>query len=343
MKFEHSFALVFVSVLVGVVAIFSSLFEKYTFLTAFQFAQSCSQTIGTFLSSPYHWTGIGVLSLVLLLSGYFVAKVLFSALKTHRHLHVFTAVKVQRLPPSLQFLITKHHILPSSVVLVKNAQPVAFVMGLFQSKIVVTSGLIKLLTPAELEAVLLHELYHFRYHHSLLLLGAEITASTLSFLPSLFDVLKSMKSHLEYAADSYAVSIQKTEHHLLSAIHQVMEYEQPQQFAPAFGITVVEQRIYKLTHRELVEPHVSNWRALVTALSILVFGLLLMVPAPIQATESDAVPLAVENCGDGLFCSIRCRNIESTNSSQEVTSPESQNFDLKMSPGLSLETFQSAR
>lgn len=337
MKFEHRFALVFGSVLIGVVAIFSSLFEKYTFLTAFQFAQSCTQTIGTFLSSPYHWTGIAVLSLVLILSSYFVAKVLFSALKTHRHLKVFTAVKLRRVPQHVQLLTRKHVIAAHTLVMVKNTQPVAFAMGLFHPKIVITSGLVKLLTATELEAVLLHELYHLRHRHSLLLLGAEITASTLSFLPSLFDLLKSMKSHLEYAADSYAVQQQHTEKYLLAAIQKVMAYEQPYRFEPAFGVTIVEQRIHKLTHHTLIEPSVSNSRALITAGSIFIFGLLLMLPAPtqVQAVEGEGGLISVENCGDGLLCSIRCRNPEPLYTSQEI--------ELKMSPGLSSEPPQSPR
>jgi beta-lactamase regulating signal transducer with metallopeptidase domain len=342
MKFEHSFALVFLSALVSVVAVFSSLFEKYTSQTAVHFVQSCTQTLSSFLSSPYHWTGISIFSLVFILSLYFGVKLLLSTFKTHLKMKRFTRLKVARVPRNIATMCRRRAIKPTDILIVKNAQPVAFAMGIFSQKIVVTSGLIKLLSSAELEAVLLHEHYHVRHRHTLLLLGAELISSTLSFLPSLFDVLNNMRAYLEQAADAYAVRTQATERHLLSAIRQVMAYDHPQHFSPGFAVSLVDQRISKLTHHHSIPCQVSKWRLAATLMSVSIFSLLLAAPPQTQATYTEPAQLSVENCGDGLLCSIRCLTLEPI-PTYSTESPPLHSSDPNLRPALSVESNQSSR
>jgi hypothetical protein len=92
------------------------------------------------------------------------------------------------------------------VFVVQSAEPFAFCYGFFQPRICLSSGLVELLSPHQLEAVLLHEDHHRRKYHPLRILFIEALSNMLFFLPVVREWGEISKVRLELAADGYAIS-----------------------------------------------------------------------------------------------------------------------------------------
>lgn len=98
--------------------------------------------------------------------------------------------------------------------LLDRAKPVAFSFKTFRSAIFLSVGMLDILTKKEIEAVLLHELYHIKSKSSLF----KFSSHLLKFSP--FSILKNFSTELseeEKKADGFVESMQKTAIHLLSA------------------------------------------------------------------------------------------------------------------------------
>lgn len=91
--------------------------------------------------------------------------------------------------------------LSARVDLVDYAAPLALCRGYLCPRIVLSSGAIALLSPAELVAVLRHELAHLRRRHPLQLLVARALAASLPFVPVLRELAAALPQAQELAAD----------------------------------------------------------------------------------------------------------------------------------------------
>lgn len=290
---------------------FAFLFEKYSYTTLYYVAQQCYQSLSSFFTSPFHLIGLCIFSIALSLSVVFLLKCLFSAWKTQQRMREFAHHRLPSLPRYLTQLCHRHSIDTTQVTVVKNQQPLAYAMGVFSQRIVLTTGLLKLLTKKELEAVLLHEKYHTLHRHGMMILCAEITASTLSFFPILHDTLHRMKASFELAADHYAQEIQGTGKYVYGAI---MAMTNPQRlatsvsFTPAFGVTVIEQRVQTLQHKALPTHLYSKKRLVCTVLSLFVLSTLVFFPTQQYASETVTQTLDGQSCIHTLQCSAQCQN-----------------------------------
>ena len=127
------------------------------------------------------------------------------------------------LPAHLQNQMTQHGIAPSSVVLVQSAEPLAFCHGFLEPKIYFSTGLVDLLSPAQLQAVLLHEDYHRQRFDPLRILVVRAISAALFFLPFVRDWRRLFEIKLELDADHYAVH-QTGKAALAGALHQLLNY-----------------------------------------------------------------------------------------------------------------------
>jgi Zn-dependent protease with chaperone function len=101
-----------------------------------------------------------------------------------------------------------------------TAKPLAFTAG---SAVHLSTGLMELLTPKELEAVLLHELHHVRRRHSFLKLSAFLARACSPI--AAFTSIPAVLAGEEAAADDHAARIQGTRRHLAAAKRKLSEYE----------------------------------------------------------------------------------------------------------------------
>lgn len=103
-------------------------------------------------------------------------------------------------------------------VTVDEAEPYAATVGLLRPRIVVSTGLVRSLTLAELRAVIAHEAHHAKERHPLRGLLWEAVRRALFFLPSLGDVAGHFALARELSADRAAVGTCRGSRPLASAL-----------------------------------------------------------------------------------------------------------------------------
>lgn len=101
--------------------------------------------------------------------------------------------------------------------------PMAITMGFAQPKIIISTGLIKLLTNDELKAVLTHETYHKANRDPLKLFILSLCASTIGYIPILKWFNEQYRIIQEVLADEFAIRKQETSVHLGSALLKMLK------------------------------------------------------------------------------------------------------------------------
>lgn len=116
----------------------------------------------------------------------------------------------------------KMGITAATVYVIDSANPVAFSYSMLKSKIFISIGMMDILSKKEIEAVLLHELYHIKHKSGLLKHASHIlrVASPIAA----FTVPAHDLDREEMAADAFAMHVQKTDKHLVGAIRKVEEF-----------------------------------------------------------------------------------------------------------------------
>ncbi len=203
------------------IATLITLFRKYVFLTFQHFVETCQQLVGTFSSSGTHFIGLMLVALTFLVAVIFCGKTLFSLLKTQKKIKNLLACKSNTIPNKLQNVLEKVGLGGNKVVVIQKQSKYAFSYGVRSQKMVLSEGLIRKLTSKQLEAVVLHELYHLENKHSFLLIFSEIISSTLFFLPLVKEINKKMKVVFEKQADAFTAFIQGDSIHLNKALLKV--------------------------------------------------------------------------------------------------------------------------
>lgn len=134
------------------------------------------------------------------------------------------------------------------IVCVQDRGIYAFCLGLWHSRICISTGMVWRLSRSELEAVLLHESCHMQNRDSLRLMVSRVVASGLVWVPIADDLRQRYHLSREFAADRKALTRVPVEV-LASALLQVLvgsgtvpRYE----FATVGALDVVRERIARL-------------------------------------------------------------------------------------------------
>lgn len=309
MQSEYKYLTFFVSTLLCIGIIFSFLFYKYTYLSLFHFAEVCSQSLTSFFTSWYHVTGFTILISILCLTGYLFLKFIFSTVKTEKKKKQFIASQLLRVPRYIKAILARHKIDQHSIVLVSKKASLAFTLGFFSQKIVLTTGLCKSLNEKELEAVILHEHYHLTNNHGLVLLIGKLISSTFFFLPFLKDAYMNMKTLFEYRADDYAHSMQNTKIYLISSINKISNHSHSFEFSPGFAVCTVEERLARLYGLKRSQSLFSFKKCLLTVPIVSLFTFLFALPIGAHINE----PTILESN------TTRCENNMSANAIQKMS------------------------
>lgn len=234
-----------------------------------------------------HFNPDGVLSSVILfIASISVSLALFQLVRfivSHKRLRQFQTDEV--LPDSLKRIIKKHNVSSGSVSVVRNIKLTAYTIGLFNPKIIVSKALIAKVSPAQLEAVVLHELYHLRSRHLLWLLLSKLVSSLFFFIPLVEYLARQLRTEFELAADAFVVEKQKTRDHLCGSLALNIQYADG--IIPHFATSPIEKRVEFLMGNKLSFEKISMRQLTVSLFSLaLMLGMAFVQPDRISANSS---------------------------------------------------------
>ena len=289
MKKEISYTLSILLIFTFSVFSLFVLFKKYSGLTFEHFRETCKVIASSFFSTGAHYIGFVLTAIVLAITLGLFLKTLFSYIKTKRKLEVLLQKQIFSLPQKLKIILERNDIPKDLVIIVEDGKDCAFTIDWFSPKIVASTGLLNRLSYCQLEAVILHEYYHAKFKHPLLLIVGEILSSSLNLLPILKDLTRKMRIVLEKEADKYVFEQQRTARHLNLALETVSSQNRFKIY-PNFS----KRNDYKL----------KRLNFLISMAVILAGFFLFKFPGDshtIQAQE----PSKTANCGENI-CSTHC-------------------------------------
>lgn len=132
------------------------------------------------------------------------------------------------------------------IIIVSNPAPIAITMGFVKPQIVISTGLISILTDDELKAVISHEMYHKNNRDPLKIFILSLCGSTIGYIPILKWFNHQYRIIKEVLADEFAISKQETSVNLGSALLKMLKVgkQEKMPFAYAsFADTSVNYRI----------------------------------------------------------------------------------------------------
>ncbi len=285
----------------------SSLFQKYTVTTANQLAAQCYQALGSFFSSSYHVLGISIFGLTIASALFLLLRVLSSTWKTQRKMAGFASERVEQLPSAVVTMCQKYQLPQRHFIVTTHQQPLAFTIGFFQPRIIISTGMIQAITTSELAAVMLHEYHHLRHHHGALLLISEIISSTVFVLPILKDLQQDMKAVFEYQADQAATAAQRTSTHVVSALEKLLKTPAEPTLFPAFALLQTPLRVASLRGRYRHQLHLNGQRVITSLTTVVGLLVLLSIPAPSPVQANTVITNNPKDCQTGQQCVINCQ------------------------------------
>jgi len=226
-----------------------------------------------------------------------VIKVLISVLKTNKKIKITVDCCAQKLPKKLVTIANKHSINESDFLLSCEQKPVAASIGFVSKKIIISSFLVKKLSPKELEAVVLHERHHSKFFHSSVLLLAETITEVFFFIPVLKDTLVILRTEFEKSADSAAVRYQKTNKYVKNALKKMIGLESNLSIYPQFAHYILTQRIDTLNNKK-TQMNISFKRTVLSICSFLFFFIIYSVNSryALASTINQKITCSLINC-----------------------------------------------
>ncbi|MDO8610469.1 MAG: M56 family metallopeptidase [bacterium] len=198
----------------------------------------------------------------------------------------------------------------NQVRMIRNHKPLAICFGIFQPKIYISTGLLKIVNAGELRAILTHEKYHLNSRDNLVMLMASVVQSLFPFFPIIKDFIKHYRIQRELEADTHAVTGHNDNKHLISALEKLIRNEPQYAFIGSSGLGVfdtLETRIRYLVYKTGYQPKVSIINSAISGIAL--FLLLFLSLVPVQATElHDRWGDALMTCVSSNKCSASCKN-----------------------------------
>lgn len=208
---------------------------------------------------------------------------------------------------SLIYLLEKLD-LREKVTIVNQKKPQAFCFGVFNPKIYISTGLLKLMSVNELEVILKHEKYHLENRDAFIMLLAALIESLFPFFPILSDFIKIYVTDREVKADQFATREKAGKKSLSIVLKKLLNYEP--MINPAFipGIIsadTLEARIQSLLSLKTSYKTLGRRNLFISLVSVI--ALVGLVVTPVNAIEiheegHDVVML----CNKTSTCESKC-------------------------------------
>lgn len=174
-------------------------------------------------------------------------------------------------------------------VTLRSKEKFAFVLGIRNPKIYISTGLISTLSKKEFEAVLAHEYYHLENRDTFTILILSIVNSISFIFPVLSDFVRNYRVAREIAADKFAVSKMGENHDLMSALQKILAA--PVLSTP-YAASIIEQdtleeRILSLLSRDRKGKQFKLLNLLITFLSLTFILTIITVPVDAKNVSFD--------------------------------------------------------
>ena len=282
---NNKYFLVLVSFFVFSSIILGIIFKKYVFLLFHHSVYYCQQVIGALPIRLPGNLGEASLTVLLVMFLYTTLKLVVTQIKTlkmRRWLYLSTVRSgtIKKLANRLE--------LKNKVFVFKKSYPSAFCFGFWKPKIYLSTGLVKILSRSELEAVVRHEKYHLENKDAFVFLLSSMAQILLPFFPLISDISKKYRIQNEMAADEAAVVGMREAKSLVSVLKKLVAYEPKRSLALALSLAdwnTLEFRIKRLLNKKIESKKIPVGSILISVISWLILGALAFTP--VEALDND--------------------------------------------------------
>ena len=299
------YPIIFISFFIFLSALFSLVFLKYYPFLFKSLIYHCPHLDCSRLVRLSTEAGVTLFQLMILFIGLTVIKLVVNYLKVFflRRKLLKSVVKNHKVESLIKNLDWKENIL-----VVSNQNPFAFCFGFLKPKIILSSGLTKIMNRRELTAVINHEKYHLEHKDALVLLLAKAVQSLFPFFPFISDCLKNYNIEKETMADELAIEMENGRNSLVTALKKLLKFDNPMAFStiPNFtGVETLEVRIKSLTKKANTFQKFSLKNSV---LSIFAFVILLSLTfAPLHTFSQGKNEIVT--CINTNSCTDSCLNV----------------------------------
>lgn len=208
-------------------------------------------------TSPSHKTLIGFFlfigAAVIITITIAIGRIIFSVIKTNNFVKLQKAKQAKN---SVKLAnITQLLGITGQVEEIKSKDPIIFCYGIIKPKICISSKVIDLLSPSELQAVLLHEIQHVISYEPARLLAISFI-NTFIFIPGIKNLTKKYLSFSELAADELATNNFTKKLDLARAMRKILALEEKKTTQKSFSLSyfsqITEDRVRVLSENDYI-------------------------------------------------------------------------------------------
>ncbi len=264
-------------------------------------ACGCTQMTQLVAMHPLIFAALAAISLIILTWLFYAA---YKLVKLIMQTRKFTAgyLTGAKLQPSakLKMVMAGLDLDKGRIIEIRELKSVVFCFGLWKPRVCISSGLIKILRPDELAAVLAHEYYHLSAREPAKLFIIKYWQSVFGWLPGIKTCIKKYVTLAELAADEQATDNFSDRSKLARAIFKVSQTEEKHLLraglALSFFSSTITERINRLADNTY-EPRFKLWgRRFFLGAGLVIFSVL----TAFIFLDDSAKALAMHNAADGL-------------------------------------------
>ncbi len=215
-------------------------------------ACGCTQMTQLVAMHPLIFAALAAISLIILAWLFYAA---YKLVKLIMQTRKFTAgyLTGAKLQPSakLKMVMAGLDLDKGRIIEIRELKSVVFCFGLWKPRVCISSGLIKILRPDELAAVLAHEYYHLSAREPAKLFIIKYWQSVFGWLPGIKTVINKYITFSEIAADEQATNNFIDRSKLARALFKISVAEERQwlraSLALSFFSSVIAARVNKLS------------------------------------------------------------------------------------------------
>ncbi|NQX62395.1 M56 family metallopeptidase [Paenibacillus qinlingensis] len=142
--------------------------------------------------------------------------------------------------------------LQTDIIVIHEQKPVALTNGVWRARIVISTGLLHLLSNSEVEAVLIHEQYHRLCHHPFKKWLIHLVCLSMNYIPALGALRSYFDVWIEILADKHVINEMNSTYPLSSALLKMVNSRKQSFKSIAVQFTDGEAINYRLS--QLIEP-----------------------------------------------------------------------------------------
>lgn len=224
----------------------------------------CQSLIALVATQILHMIPLGLLLIILI------------AFATKLFIYYFRSLSLRKKTRELAISENKKE----KTITVGSKEKFAFVLGIRNPKIYISTGLISTLSKKEFETVLAHEYYHLENRDTSTMLIASIVNSISFVFPVLSDFVRNYRVSREISADRFAVSKMGENRTLISALQKILAAPS---FSTPYAASIIEhdtleERILSLLSRDRKRKQFKLLNLLLTFLSLTFILTIITVP-----------------------------------------------------------------